>query len=53
MREIRRLALVGLMFLVADHFFFEGRYGAAAWQELKLTGDRLNAQVSGFLRGHF
>jgi hypothetical protein len=41
------------MFLVADHFFLEGRHGAAAWQELKLAGALLNVQMSGFLGWHF
>jgi hypothetical protein len=47
-----RLALVGIMFLVADHFFFEGRHREAAWHELKLVGARLNAQIAGFSGGN-
>jgi|GEM_PF-6151551 len=42
-----RLAILGLVaFIVADHFLFEGRYREAAWVQLKLGADYLNAELA-------
>jgi hypothetical protein len=40
-----RLAVLAMVLILADHFFFEGRYREAAWLELRGLGDRINAEL--------
>ena len=40
-----RLAVLAMVLILADHFFFEGHYREAAWLEVRGLGDPINAVV--------
>jgi hypothetical protein len=40
-----RLAVLAMVLILADHFFFEGRYREAAWLELRGLGNYINTEL--------
>jgi len=40
-----RLAVLAVVLILADHFFFEGRYREAAWLAVRGLGDSINAEL--------
>jgi hypothetical protein len=40
-----RLAVLAVVLILADQFFFEGRYREAAWLELRGLGNYINTEL--------
>jgi hypothetical protein len=44
--KIMHVAALGCVLLLADHYFFDGKYREIAWSGLKSAGIRLNAELA-------